>query len=222
MSAEQTFYDRLCSCTASDRMSLLGRPVLKRVVEGSITSANYTGFLINAFHHVKHTVPLMMATGSRLPDRLQWMLPALHEYVHEEIGHEAWIENDLRAFVDDADRRLREPVCADVELMIAYMYDYIDRVNPIGFFGMVHVLEGTSTSIATAMADLVQKHLQLPDAAFSYLRSHGEIDQSHVSYFADLVNRLEDRTDQEAIVHVAKMMYRLYGNVLQSAGDLAA
>lgn len=222
MSVDQTFHQRLCTATETARMSLLGRPVLRAVVEGSITTANYTAFLVNAFHHVKHTVPLMMATGARLPERLRWMLPAIHHYVQEEIGHEAWIEDDLRACVDSADQLLAEPVAPDVELMVAYMYDYIERNHPIGFFGMVHVLEGTSTSIATAMADLVQKHLRLPDGAFSYLRSHGELDQSHVRHFADLVNRLDDPGDQSAIIHVTRMMYRLYGNVLQSAGDVTA
>ena len=32
------------------------------------------------------------------------------------------------------------------ELMVAYAYDTIARGNPVGFFGMVHVLEGTSVS----------------------------------------------------------------------------
>ena len=68
------------------------------------------------------------------------------------------------------------------------------------------------------MADLVQARLHLPDAAFSYLRSHGELDQSHVQYFADLVNRIDSPEDQQSIIHVAKRIYRLYGDVLQAAG----
>lgn len=215
------FHESLCEATAVARASLLTRPVLRRVVDGSICQENYTAFLVNAWHHVRHTVPLMMSVGARLPDRSRWLLPALEDYIREEIGHEAWIENDLRACIADADDRLAAPPHPSVELMVAYIYDYISRVNPLGFFGMVHVLEGTSTSIATAMADLVQRHLSLPDAAFSYLRSHGELDQSHVRYFADLVNRIDCPRDRQSIVHVAGMMYRLYGDVLQSAGDAA-
>lgn len=215
------FYESLCETTADARSALLTRPVLRRVMEGSICQENYTTFLVNAWHHVRHTVPLMMSMGARLPDRSRWLLPALEDYIREEIGHEAWIENDLRACIDNTDARLAAPPHPTVELMVAYIYDYIARVNPLGFFGMVHVLEGTSTSIATAMADLVQKRLHLPDEAFSYLRSHGELDQSHVRYFADLINRIDCAEDRQSIVHVATMMYRLYGDVLQSAGDAA-
>jgi hypothetical protein len=38
------------------------------------------------------------------------------------------------------------------------------RGNPLGFFGMVHVLEGTSVSLALLAADAIQKPLGLPDA----------------------------------------------------------
>src|SRR5512137_751605 len=48
--------------------------------------------------------------------------------------------------------------------------------EPLGFFGMVHVLEGTSVSLALLAADAIQKPLKLPYAAFGYLRSHGTLD----------------------------------------------
>jgi hypothetical protein len=49
------------------------------------------------------------------------------------------------------------------EVMVAYAYDTIARGNPLGFFGMVHVLEGTSVSLALLAADNIQKPLALPD-----------------------------------------------------------
>ena len=40
------------------------------------------------------------------------------------------------------------------EVMVAYAYDTIARRNPLGFFGMVHVLEGTSSALATVVPAL--------------------------------------------------------------------
>ena len=65
------------------------------------------------------------------------------------------------------------------EVMVAYAYDLVNRRNPAGFFGMVFVLEGTSVAMALTAADQIQQALKLPDAAFSYLRSHGTLDQEH-------------------------------------------
>jgi len=101
-------------------------------------------------------------------------------------------------------------------MMVAYAYDTIARRNPMGFFGMVHVLEGTSVSLALLAADKIQNTLGLPDRAFTYLRSHGTLDQKHVAHFVDLMNRVDDAGDQEAIVHAARAFFRLYGDVFRS------
>ena len=99
--------------------------------------------------------------------------------------------------------------------MVAYAYDTIARGNPLGFFGMVHVLEGSSVALALNAADAIQKPLGLPDSAFSYLRSHGTLDQEHTAHFALLMDAINDPADQEAIVHAARMFYRLYGDVFR-------
>jgi heme oxygenase len=100
--------------------------------------------------------------------------------------------------------------------MVAYAYDTIARGNPLGFFGMVHVLEGTSVSLALMAADAIQKPLGLPDSAFSYLRSHGTLDQEHTAHFALLMENITEPADQAAIVHAARAFFRLYGDVFRS------
>ena len=81
---------------------------------------------------------------------------------------------------------------------------------------MVYVLEGTSVSLALLAADQIQKPLRLPDAAFSYLRSHGTLDQEHTAHFALLMDQIENPGDQADIVHAARAVFRLYGDVFRS------
>jgi hypothetical protein len=80
---------------------------------------------------------------------------------------------------------------------------------------MVHVLEGTSVSLALMAADAIQSALALPDAAFSYLRSHGTLDLEHTDHFESLMGSIERPEDQDAIVHAAQMFFRLYGDVFR-------
>jgi hypothetical protein len=96
------------------------------------------------------------------------------------------------------------------ELMVAHVYDRIARHNPISFFGMVQVLEGTSIALATQAAGVLQQRLQLPAQAFSYLTSHGSLDLEHIELFKGLMDRLDDPADQAAVVHTARRVYRLY------------
>jgi len=61
------FFDTLISQTEQDRQELLSAPIIARCLQGQIEVDDYVAFLVEAYHHVKHTVPLMMAVGSRLP-----------------------------------------------------------------------------------------------------------------------------------------------------------
>ena len=100
--------------------------------------------------------------------------------------------------------------------MISYAYDTVQRGNPVGFFGMVLVLEGTSAAIATRAAEIISARLELPRRAFTYLVSHGALDQQHVSHFDGLMDRLDDGADRAAVLHGARMFYRLYGDVFRA------
>lgn len=210
------FYERLITETANDRSKLLGTPIIQGCLKGDVSLVSYQAFLREAYHHVRHTVSLLQACKRALPQRNAWLNAPLDEYIEEEQGHELWILDDIRnTGADDDAVRTGRPGMA-TEVMVAYAYDTISRGNPLGFFGMVHVLEGTSVSIALIAADQIQKPLGLPDSAFSYLRSHGTLDQEHTAHFQLLMDEVEDEQDQDAIVHAAKVFYHLYGGVFRS------
>jgi pyrroloquinoline quinone (PQQ) biosynthesis protein C len=210
------FFDRLKAETDTARQHLYTAPLIHKALTQEITLKEYVGFLTQAYHHVKHTTPMLMAVGARLPEEKEWLRNAVAEYIEEELGHQEWILNDIAACGVDKEAVRRSQPALETELMVAFGYDTINRVNPLGFFGMVHVLEGTSIATADAAADGVQKALGLPNAAFSYLRSHGSLDQEHVKFFEGLMNKIDDKKEQDLIIHCAKMVYRLYGDVFRS------
>ena len=211
-----TFFHTLQDRTAAERDHLLTAPVLQLAVDGKLSLETYIAFLTQADHHVKHTVPLLMACGARLPERLEWLRSAIAEYIEEELGHQEWILNDLAACGADPEAvRHGQPALA-TELMVAYVYDRIARHNPVSFFGMVNVLEGTSIALATRAASAIRGSLGLPPAAFSYLNSHGSLALEHIRFFEGLMNRLDADEDREAVVHTARVVYRLYGDMFRS------
>ncbi|QIL91929.1 biliverdin-producing heme oxygenase [Microbulbifer sp. SH-1] len=216
------FFDQLQRETESERQQLLSLPVIQRGARGEITLEEYVGFLSQAYHHVKHTVPLMMACGSRLTDSQEWLRVALAEYIEEETGHQEWILNDIAACGADAEAVRHSQPNFSTELMVAYAYDTITRGNPLGFFGMVNVLEGTSIQLADMAAGAIQKSLGLPNRAFSYLTSHGALDVGHVEFFQGLMNKIENPQDQRAIVHSARAIYRLYANIFREVAATCA
>jgi heme oxygenase len=211
-----SFHEQLLKQSADARQGLMATPIIQGCLRGEVSLPSYVAFLREAYHHVRHTVPLLQAAQAALPAHHDWLRAPLDEYIEEEAGHDEWILNDIAACGADADAVRHGPPGHATEVMVAYAYDTIARRNPLGFFGMVHVLEGTSVSLALMAADAIQVPLHLPDAAFSYLRSHGTLDLEHTAHFALLMDQIDDPRDQADIVHAARAFFRLYGDVFRS------
>lgn len=213
------FYNELLAATERERNELLNLPLIRAGAAGQVNREAYIAFLAEAYHHVKHTIPLLMSCGARLPERYEWLREAVAEYIEEELGHQEWILNDIKACGADAEAvRNGQPGLA-TELMVAYAYDAIARVNPMALFGMVLVLEGTSVEVATRAGDAIQSSLGLGDDAFTYLTSHGSLDISHTEFYAKLIDRIDDPADRAMLIHSAKVFYKLYGDIFR---ELAA
>jgi pyrroloquinoline quinone (PQQ) biosynthesis protein C len=212
----KTFYEKLVESTKEERTYLLSSPVLVECLDGKVCIDQYTGFLKEAFHHVKHTVPLFMHCGGRLTEQYEWLREAIAEYIEEEIGHQEWILNDLAVCGADKEAIRNSEPDVNTEIMVSYAYDTVTRKNPIGLFGMVFVLEGTSIALATQAADIIKKELQLPSNAFSYLSSHGSLDIKHIDFYKNLVNKFDSEQDKQAVIHCAKIIYILYANIFRA------
>lgn len=211
-----TFFDRLVAETTAERAYLSASPQIRDGLEGRISLNSYRMYLAEAFHHVRHTVPLLERVRDLLPPSKAWLREAAEAYIEEETGHDEWILNDIRNAGGDAEAVRQSRPRAATELMVAYAYDFVTRVNPVGFFGMVFVLEGTSTQLATRGAMALMRSLGLGPECFSYLTSHGALDLSHIQFLQDLLNRVSDPRDQDAIVHMAKRMFVLFADVFRS------
>jgi pyrroloquinoline quinone (PQQ) biosynthesis protein C len=209
-------YSLLNARTASCRTQLQANPVITRALRGEVTRELYLAFLEQAYHHVRHTMPLLMAVGSRLATRQLWLQKDLVHYLVEEHGHDEWILADIAAAGGNAAAVRDGAPCIETDVMVAYAYDTVMRRNPVAFFGMVYVLEGTSVALALHAADAIQRTLGLPNKAFTYLRSHGTLDQQHIGDLEAIVERVDTATDLPAIVTCAQTMFQLYGNVFHS------
>lgn len=218
------FFDRLVMHSAQSRSRLMAIPQLQAGLAGRISRGTYLAYLAQAYHHVRHTVPLMRLARGRLQAKPH-LVTALDDYIAEEEGHEAWILNDIRAAGGNADLAVSQGPSRATARMVEHAYQTVETGNAAAFFGMVFVLEGTSTALATSGAEAVRSSLGLPASAFTYLSSHGELDQEHMRFFETLVNRLDDRDDEQAILTMADAMFDLFGGIFAAIpleDDIAA
>ncbi len=213
------FYDRLIAETAAERDAFLHIPLVAHSVKHGAQKETYLAFLSQAYHHVKHTFPLLALAASRTQD--EHYQDALVEYMEEERGHEKWILDDIRALGGDASAVANGEAAASCKIMVAYAYYAIEHISPYAMLGSVHVLEGMSVLLADQLADSLKVRFGIADdAGFSYLRSHGALDQEHVAFFKTMINGFEDRAIQDLIIAQSKMFYRLYGAIFHELGEL--
>ncbi|GGY97798.1 AMP-binding protein [Novosphingobium colocasiae] len=209
------FFEELEAATWRERLRFLTIPQVRAGLAGTISRRAYVDYLGEAYHHVKHTVPLMQAARARLLHRPE-LVAALDEYIEEETGHEEWILSDIAAAGGDADAvRGGDPHPA-TRAMVDHAYARTATGNAAAFFGMVYVLESVSVALAQRGASAVADRLGLPPEAFTYLTSHGALDQHHMAFFADLVNGFASDDDRQAVLDMAREMFGLFGGVFGS------
>lgn len=214
-------YDRLYAETAEARERFLSIPLVKQALTSGGSRELYVDFLTQAYHHVKHTFPLLALAASMTRDeRYQDGLVA---YMNEERGHEKWILDDIRAMGGDAGAIARGKARIPCQVMVAYCYYAIQWISPYAILGMVHVLEGLSVVLAHQVAAAVQRSLATDGkAGFSYLNSHGGLDVEHVELFKNLVNGFEDPLVLNEVIEATRVIYGLYGAIFEDLGSRQA
>ena len=61
------FYEELAAATSAERAYLLSSPIIVNCLRGDVSRESYLAFLGQAFHHVRHTTPLLMALAPYRP-----------------------------------------------------------------------------------------------------------------------------------------------------------
>jgi len=79
---------------------------------------------------------------------------------------------------------------------------------------MLH-LNGDGRGVWRLLDQAERDALGLPAQAFTYLTSHGSLDQAHMQFFETLMNRVDDAADRCAIIHAARVFYKLYGDIFR-------
>ena len=179
----------------------------------------YLAFLGEAYHHVKHTFPLLALAASLTRDG--YYRNALAEYMKEELGHEEWILDDIAKLGGDAAAVRAAGPRLPCRVMVAQAYYAVQCESPYAMLGMVHVLEGLSVMLADRLADTLKSRFTLTsDDGFSYLRSHGALDVEHTRMFAELIDGFSDRAIVDIVIEYARVFYALYGAIFADLDTL--
>jgi hypothetical protein len=178
---------------SEDLESLLGpyRESYNRIVNGWVVGAafgvTYPALLVETFHYVKHSCPLMKMAYERLGDGNPEVADYLDKHIVEETGHEQWLLEDLERL--GFDRRAvtaSTPLSETIDLVGAQLY-VINFLHPAGLLGYVYVMESQPPSETSLR--LLQERFEITPAAMTFLARHGEADVKHRRELKSMLDR---------------------------------
>ncbi|NVJ99284.1 MAG: iron-containing redox enzyme family protein [Alphaproteobacteria bacterium] len=213
------FYDRLVAETRVAREKFLQLPFIQAAFKGDISREAYIEYLCEAYHHVRHTVPLIAEVRRRIPEDRVPLHIVLEDYVLGRQGHEKWILHDIKEAGGDADAAKARAPSPATNALVNYAYDTVRNVTPVAYFGMAFVVEATGSKLAAYTVDTLMHKLGLPQKCFSYMLSHGNTEMEQMDSFEVLMAQITDPEEQEAIIDMACGLYPLYSAIFQHVAD---
>lgn len=200
----------LADITDRHRHKMEALPQLQAMLGGTYSKAAYVEFLVQLYPIVSNFCPLMAAAAGRCADRYTTLRQFLYQHIEHEKGHEAMVINDLEQLgcqYSDLPNIHSGPAA---RAMLAYNYHVIDRVDPHYVIGMVYVLELMSAGYASKVAQSISRAIDQPiTRGFSFLDSHGTLDDDHVANVSELIQSLESKDLVEKIVDSVDMNFYL-------------
>ena len=208
-----SFYDRLIAETEKERIDFTSIPLIREAVRSGASRELYLDFLTQAYHHVKHTFPLLAFAAARTTDEAYQ--DALVEYMEEERGHEKWILNDIEAMggnaaaVRDGDAGHRLPGDGGLHLLCDRMGEPLRHARQRARArGHVDPARRQGRRRHPALARPVAARTASPISART-----GRSTSSTSPSSRRWSNGIPTPTTQQIVIDASKVFYRLYGDI---------
>ncbi len=189
-------------------------PAAQRLFNGSIDTNGYIGWLVQTYHYVKWTTPLLERAGQRMKRQSRHVALAelLLQKASEERGHERWLLADLKNLGWTRKQVESTPPCRAVEAYIAWNRYQAEAGSPTAFLGTAFVLEHLSVYRAGEAAERMLARNTIPNIrkAVTFLRGHAGADGEHVAELLAVLRTLTDPAEQSAIVLSARNTRAIY------------
>lgn len=210
------FFMDLVSRTDEARRAFESSSKVLDIVANGLSLERYRNLLLELYHVVWHFNPTCAAAACRIDDRNRHVRYFLYEHMHEELGHEEWVLNDLEVMgVQRGEAKLYKPTMTMLGLN-GYNYWSADHRHPCSVLGMVYALEVVASVYGGQMTSAISESLLLEgDRGISFISSHATMDAEHMADLRAILNQIDDKEAEAAIVESTAFNFQQFGRVLE-------
>jgi len=194
--------------------------IVREVLEGRPNPALYARYLTNVWHYARHSARVIGMAGARCVPSHPKLADYLLHHAREELGHEEWALDDLRATGFDPDRIHHTRPVPSCSAMIGVEYYTAAHANPVGLFGWLYVLEAIGDDLGHVVGDRIAEGLELAQGV-KFLKGHGEADAEHTRDLIEQISNNVDAADRPDVHHVADVIGDLYVRMFREIGEEA-
>lgn len=195
-------------------------PTARGLMDGSIDTVSYARYLVQAYHYVRWTTPLLKEAGERMKrSGHQTALGELFlQKASEERGHERWLLADLKNLGWSTSRVMTTGRCPAVNAYVAWNRYTALAGMPTAFLGTAYVLEYLAVYRAPQAVERMIAAGKIPNIhkAVTFLRGHGEADGEHVAELTALLRSMTDPREQAALLLSARTTRTVYLGLFSS------
>ena len=194
--------------------ALDAHPDARRLFDGTIDVEGYVHYLVQTYHYVRWSMPLLVSAGERLKrlGRHPRLAELLLQKAVEERGHERWLLADLRNLGCSEERVEGTARAPAVDAYTGWNFFTSRAGVPTAFLGTAYILEYLSVTRASGAVERLLEVDAIPNIhkAVTFLRSHGAADVEHVAELTSVLRTLTDREEQAAVLLSARTTRALY------------
>lgn len=184
---------------------------------GKASKQAYINYLIQAWYHTKFTPEFETLFGQRLAEYVKQdtamfdqgnkFIRLIEEEADEELGHELWALEDVRALGGPDKIDLLKDVWPETRALVRTQFDRLNRLNFKGFLGYSFYLEFWVAKYAKQQLGMIDA-VGIQKEATSFLYNHYVVDQGHAADNIELLNFLiktdedvDDVLDNMSVIH---------------------
>jgi pyrroloquinoline quinone (PQQ) biosynthesis protein C len=200
--------------TDEARRAFDSQPALLEAVAHGMSLPRYRAFLLELYTVVWHFNPVCAVAASRMPDSLRDVRYFLYRHMHEESGHEQWVQADLQAVgVPPEQVQVHEPGPWALALT-GYNHWSAAQRHPASVLGMLYALEVVASVYGGTFSAAVRESLLLDgEAGVSFIGSHATLDADHLAELRTVINGIKDASAVDAIVESARLNFHHFGRL---------
>lgn len=215
---ESSRFERVMQATQADFQEVYaGHPLVERTLRGELTTGVYIQYLTETYHMVRHTAQMLALGAARCgnarPKLRDWFL----EQLQEERDHDLLLLRDMRTLNADTAKVAASSPGRGAWGLITQNYYMTTYGNPVGILGVASLTEGLGATLATRLADCLNREYGLPSNATTFLRSHGGFDVKHMEEVKAAINELTFEDEISYVTHARRMTIYTYAQMFDDA-----